>query len=82
MENILLFLLILFTVLIIRSIIKGIYYRKKIKNLIEEVEETKRENIHLKSIFSMTSYHVRSYKEGTNPYTTMSKIIDLYREEL
>lgn len=82
MENILLILFILIIVFNIRSIIKGIYYRRKIKKLENELYQTKKENTKLKSIFSMTSYQIRNFKEGKNPYTIMAKIIDLYRDKL
>lgn len=75
-------LFILFIVLIFIGMIRGMYYRRKINKLIKERDEAKRETRHMDSIFKMTSYHIKNYKEGVNPYTTMSKITDLYRDEL
>lgn len=75
--------ILLFIIFIIIGIAKMIFsYKRKITKLINELDESKRNERHLDSVLKMTSFHIRSYKEGTNPYTVMSKIIDLYRDEL
>ena len=75
-------LVILLIILVIIGMVKGMYYRRKISKLSNELDEVKRNERHMDSIFKMTTYHIKGYKEGVNPYTTMSKIVDLYRDEL
>lgn len=75
-------LVILLVILVIIGMVKGMYYRRKISKLSNELDEVKRNERHMDSIFKMTTYHIKGYKEGVNPYTTMNKIVDLYRDEL
>ena len=75
-------LVILLIILVIIGMVKGMYYRRKISKLSNELDEVKRNERHMDSIFKMTTYHIKGYKEWVNPYTTMSKIVDLYRDEL
>lgn len=75
-------IIILIEFLIIVGLLVFILILNKKKNKYkDETYELKRNERKILDRCSMISYQIRNYKEGKNPYTVMSKILDYFRED-
>lgn len=75
-------IIIIESILILFLTLLVILFRKEIQETKDELYIAKKDWISIKSTLQMATYFITQYREGKNPYTVMSKIIDLFRDEL